>query len=53
MSDYCHVSAQVAINSDEPEAPECTECGSQMTESDDGQSLVCDNINCKWSSSDE
>lgn len=37
----CHVSNQIAINADEPEAPEC-ECGAQMTLHDGDTELTCD-----------
>ncbi len=44
--DYCHVSAQIAKHCDEPEEVECQECFSLMTESDNGNFLICDNVNC-------
>jgi anaerobic ribonucleoside-triphosphate reductase len=41
MSDYCHVSAQVAINADEPECDECEHCGIQMDEDEVHSHLTC------------
>ena len=46
MKDYCHVSHQIATHCDEPEEFECSECGSLMTESDNGNFLICDNTLC-------
>ena len=43
---YCHVSNQVAKHCNEPEEVECKECNSSMTESDNGNFLICDNVEC-------
>ncbi len=43
---YCHVSNQIAKHCNEPEEVECQECFSSMTESDNGNFLICDNLSC-------
>lgn len=41
MTDYCHVSAQIAINADETECDECEHCGIQMDEDEVHSHLTC------------
>lgn len=42
MSNYCHVSAQISINADEPEAPECECCAKPISEDDLSESICND-----------